>query len=49
MDWREYQAYRVWMNRWLPTILTGEAPSDDGASDASNLASLPGGEIVKAY
>lgn len=46
MDWLEFQAYRSWMKRWLPVILGGDSPDDAGSSD---VASLPGGEIVKAY
>jgi len=52
MEWREYDTYRRWIGRWLPHILygaDGAAAQREAEKSSGDVASLPGGEIVKAY
>ena len=59
MPLNQYEAYRRWLDKWVPHILYGAAASgaSAGAGEASvggvipgeRVSALPGGEIVRAF
>jgi hypothetical protein len=49
----QYQAYKRWLEKWLPHLLYGSSVSMSAPAATSapetKLTDLPGGAIVRAY